>query len=315
MLFSYSAKSNTGEIIESTLESADRFTASRDLRSHGLTPLSITQKNKSLSSKLKDFSSNLFAKVELSEQIIFTKNLSEMLRVGLALSRALLVLKKQTKNPKLDQILTSISFDINAGESFSSALSKFPKIFSNLFVSMVRAGEESGNLANSLSEIGINLERTDSLTKRIKGALIYPGIVISAMIIIGILMFAFVVPTLANTFKALGATLPWSTQLLIFLGNFFSHNLELSFVIIFGAIFGMMLLFRAKFMAIYVDFAVLKIPVINNLTKELNTARTARTMSSLLASGVSITRAVEITEDVVQNIYYKKLHYSLIPNY
>lgn len=307
MLFSYSAKSNTGEIIESTLESADRFTASRDLRSHGLTPLSITQKNKSLSSKLKDFSSNLFAKVELSEQIIFTKNLSEMLRVGLALSRALLVLKKQTKNPKLDQILTSISFDINAGESFSSALSKFPKIFSNLFVSMVRAGEESGNLANSLSEIGINLERTDSLTKRIKGALIYPGIVISAMIIIGILMFAFVVPTLANTFKALGATLPWSTQLLIFLGNFFSHNLALSFVIIFGAIFGMMLLFRAKFMAIYVDFAVLKIPVINNLTKELNTARTARTMSSLLASGVSITRAVEITEDVVQNIYFKKV--------
>jgi type IV pilus assembly protein PilC len=230
-----------------------------------------------------------------------------MLKAGLSLSRALLVLKKQTKNPKLSAILTSISNDINAGDTFSAALAKFPKVFSNLFVSMVRAGEESGNLANSLTDIGINLEKSNSLTKRIKGALIYPGIIMSAMVVIGILLFAFVVPTLASTFKSLGATLPWSTQLLIFFGNFFSHNLILSFVIVFGAVFSMFLLFRAKFMAKYIDFVVLKIPVISNMTKELNTARTARTISSLLFSGVSITRAVEITEDVVQNIYYKKV--------
>jgi type IV pilus assembly protein PilC len=307
MLFSYSAKSKTGEIVESVLEAADRFALSRDLRSRGLTPLSIAEKDQGLSDKFSKFSANIFSGVKVSEQILFTKNLSGMLKAGLSLSRALSVLKKQTKNSKLSTILTSLTGDINAGETFSNALSKFPEVFSRLFVSMVRAGEESGNLAGSLTDIGINLEKSNSLTKKIKGALIYPGVIMSAMVIIGVLMFAFVVPTLANTFKSLGVSLPWSTQLLIFFGNFFSHNLILSFIIIFAAAFGMYLLFRAKFMAKYIDFVVLHLPVVSNLTRELNAARTARTMSSLLFSGVSITRAVEITEDVVQNVYYKKV--------
>jgi type IV pilus assembly protein PilC len=129
----------------------------------------------------------------------------------------------------------------------------------------------------------------------------------SAMVVIGVLMFAFVVPTLASTFKELGVVLPTSTRVLIFFGNFFSNNLILTFVILICASFGLVSLFRAQFMAKYIDFAVVRFPLIKNLAKELNTARTARSMSSLLASGVSITRAVEITEDVVQNIYYKKV--------
>ena len=177
--------------MESALEAADRFALSRDLRSRGLTPFSIAEKGKNFSDKFTEFSSNIFAKVKLSEQILFTKNLSGMLKAGLPLSRALLVLKKQTKNPKLGLILTSISSDINAGETFSSALAKFPEVFSNLFVSMVRAGEESGNLANALTDIGINLEKSNALTKRIKGALIYPGIIMSAMVVIGVLTVCF----------------------------------------------------------------------------------------------------------------------------
>lgn len=293
--------------MENVLDATDRFALSRDLRSRGFTPLSINEKNAGFASKFSGFSSNLFSKVKIADQILFTRNLSGMLKAGLSLSRALSVLKKQTKNQKLNTILTSITTDINAGETFSTALSKFPEVFSKLFISMIRAGEESGNLAGSLSDIGLNLEKSSSLTKKIKGALIYPGIILSAMVIIGVLMFAFVVPTLANTFKSLGVTLPWSTQLIVFLGNFFSHNLLLSFAIIFAAAFGMYTLYRASFMAKYIDFIILRIPVLSNLTKELNTARTARTISSLLFSGVSITRAVEITEDVVQNIYYKKV--------
>jgi type II secretory pathway component PulF len=307
MLFLYSAKSKTGEIVESVLDATDRLALSRDLRSRGFIPLSITEKGEGLSDKFSALTSSIFSRVKVSEQILFTKNLSGMLRAGLSISRALAVLKKQTKNPKLSTILTSISSDINSGETFSAALSKFPEVFSKLFTSMVRAGEESGNLASALSDIGLNLEKSNSLTKKIKGALIYPGVIMSAMVVIGVLMFAFVVPTLANTFKSLGVTLPLSTRMIIFLGNFFSHNLILSFVFIFGVAFGMYLIFRAEFMQKYIDFAVLKIPVVNNLTKELNTARTARTISSLLLSGVSITRAVEITEDVVQNVYYKKV--------
>jgi len=306
MLFSYSAKSKTGEILESILEATDRYALARDLRSRGYIPLSITEKKEDFTNKFLTLSS-IFSKVKIGEQIIFTKNLSGMIKAGLSLSRALSVLKKQTKNPKLSKILTSLTNDIDSGETFSSALSKFPDVFSKLFVSMVCAGEESGNLAGALSDIGLNLEKSNSLTKKIKGALIYPSVIMSAMVVIGVLMFAFVVPTLAGTFKELGVKLPLSTQILIFVGNFFSHNLILTFIIIFCAGFGIFSLFRAKFMARYIDFFILKIPVVNNLTRELNTARTARTISSLLLSGVSLTRAIEITIDVVQNIYYKKV--------
>lgn len=306
MLFSYSAKSKTGEILEGAVNAVDRYALSRELRSRGQVPLSITEKKEGLADKFFKLS-DILTRVNIGEQIILTKNLSGMIKAGLSLSRALSVLNKQTKNPKLSKILVSISADINAGETFSSALSKFPDVFSKLFISMIRAGEESGNLAGALSDIGVNLEKSNSLNKKIKGALIYPGVIMSAMVVIGILMFAFVVPTLANTFKELGVVLPTSTRILIFFGNFFSNNLVLTFAIVFALALSLYFLFRSKILAIYIDFAILKIPVINNLDKELNTARTARTISSLLSSGVSITRAIEITEDVVQNSFYKKV--------
>lgn len=306
MLFTYNAKSKTGEVMENVLDAKDRFSLARDLKSRGYIPLSIREKNEDIFVKL--FGAlNFFSKISVAELILFTKNLGGMIKAGLSLSRALSVLKKQTKNSGFNKILTSISTDINSGATFSSALAKFPSVFSNLFVSMVRAGEESGNLAGALADVGVNLEKSNSLTKKVRGALIYPGIIMSAMIVIGVLMFAFVVPTLANTFKELGVVLPLSTRALIFFGNFFSHNLVLTFVIIVVVAFGFYTLFNAKFTAKYIDFIILRVPVVSNLVKELNTARTARTISSLLLSGVSITRAVEITEDVVQNVYYKKV--------
>ena len=306
MLFTYKAKLKNGEIFEGTMEATDRFSLSHELKSRGNTPISITEKR----SDFFDFSSilgRIFSRVKADEQIIFTKNLSGMLRAGLSLFRALSVLKKQTKNTTLNKILTSLSNEINAGGTLSSGLEKFPDVFSKLFISMTRAGEESGNLSGALSEIGINLEKSHSLTKKIRGALIYPGVILSAMVLIGVLMFAFVVPTLANTFKELGVQLPISTRFIIALGNFFSQYLILSFALIIGSVAGIISLARASFMEKYVDFIIIRLPIVGNLSKELNTARTTGTMSSLLLSGVSITRAIEITGDVVQNVYYKKI--------
>src|SRR3989344_1407885 len=206
MLFTYKAKSKNGEIYEGTSETTDRFSLSRELKAKGDIPLSIKEKKDNSYGSL-NFLNNLFFRVKTEEQIIFTKNLSGMLKAGLSLSRALSVLKKQTKNKTLARILNSLTNDINRGETFSAGLSKFPEVFSKLFVSMTKAGEESGNLSGALSDIGINLEKSHSLTKKIHGALIYPGIIMSAMIVIGVLMFAFVVPTLASTFKELGVVL------------------------------------------------------------------------------------------------------------
>lgn len=306
MLFSYKAKSKDGAIVKGTMEAKDKFALSRDLKSQGQTPLSIKEKathSFDVASIFEHFSGG----VKTGELVIVTKNLSGMLRAGLPLSRALSVLEKQTRNKTLNKILKSVTEDINGGSTFSSGLEKFPRVFSKLFTSMVRAGEESGNLAGTLSEIGVSLEKSNSLTKKIKGALIYPGVVLSAMILIGILMFAIVVPTLAKTFKELGAELPSTTKAIIFVGEFFSQYLALSLVSLIGFVVGLVYLFRARFMAPYIDYVVLRLPIIGKIAKELNTARTARTISSLLLSGVSITRAIEITEDVVQNLYYKKV--------
>lgn len=305
MLFSYKVKSNTGEVVTGTMESADRYTLSRELRSRGQTPLAIEEQKK-MSLNL-DSLLSFMNRVKTSDLILFTKNLSGMIKAGLSLSRALAVLEKQTKNKKFHDIIVALDGEVNQGGTLSSGFAKFPTVFSKLFVSMTRAGEESGDLAGSLTEIGMNLDKAYALTRKVKGALLYPGVILMAMVIIGVLMFAFVVPTLAVTFKELGVDLPPTTRLIIGLGNFFSEHLILSFLIIFGVAGSLFMLFRAKFMSKYLDFAVLKIPIIGALAKEVNTARTARTMSSLLVSGVSITRAIEITEDVVQNIYYKKV--------
>lgn len=305
MQFAYKAKSKTGELSEGTIEAEDRFAVSHELRNRGLTPVSITEPK--TKTDIMVIFQNIFGRVKTGELVIMTKNLSGMIKAGLSLSRALSVLEKQTKNQKLNKILLSVSADINAGGTFSAGIAKFPKVFSNLFVSMTRAGEESGNLSGALTEVGANLEKANNLTKKVKGALIYPGVILSAMVIIGVLMFAFVVPTLAKTFAELNVTLPLSTRFIIFLGNFFSQYLFLSLAGIAGIVFGLVYLFRAKFMARYIDFVVIRMPIIGPLARELNTARTARTMASLLLSGVAITRAIEITGDVVQNMYYKKV--------
>lgn len=305
MLLKYKIKTKDGGIEEGTIESADRFALASEIRAKGNIPLEIKEAKNDLMSSLDV--GQFLEKIKLQDLILFTKNISGMLKAGLAVARALSVLEKQTKKQKFKKIITSLINDINDGGSFSGGLAKYPKVFSPLFVSMVRAGEESGNLAGALTEIGISLEKTENLNKKVKGAMIYPGVIISAMGIIGILMFAFVVPTLAKTFKELGAKLPPTTQFVLNTGDFISNNLILVFVALFGIIFGVMYLFRAPFMARYLDFAILRIPAISTMSKELNTARTARTISSLLSSGVSIIRAIEITKDVVQNIYYKEL--------
>lgn len=305
MKFAYKSKLPGGQVIEGTMEALDRFSVSRDLRAKGQTPVSITEKG--AKTEALSFFNKIFNRVKTQDLIIFTKNLSGMIRAGLSLFRALGVLQKQAKNPSLNRVIVTLSNEINAGGTLSSGLAKHPNVFSHLFVSMTRAGEESGNLAGALSEVGAIIEKANSLTKKVKGAMIYPGVIVSAMVIIGILLFAFVVPTLSKTFKELGVELPLSTRIVIGVGEFFAENLILSFMMLFlfgGCIY---FIFRAKFLAKYVDFFVLHLPIVGTMAKELNTARTTRTMASLLTSGVSITRAIEITEDVVQNVYYKRI--------
>lgn len=305
MKFNYKAQTKDKKIIEGVKDSPDRFSLARELRDEGNTPISIEEfKDKKGKSFLK---LDLFGSVSLSEKMIFTNNLSGMLLAGLSLTRALSILEKQSTNATFNKILTSIVEDINRGNTLSDGMKKFPKVFSGIFISMVHAGEESGGLPAALSEVGLNLKKSYDLKKKVKGALMYPSIILIAIFCIGVLMMIYVVPTLTKTFKDLGGDLPSSTKFVIWLSDTISNNTIL-FLLSTAGIVGVFMLFaKLKTTKKYFDFIVLHLPVIGTIVKEVNTARTARTLSSLLTSGVDMSRALAITEEVLQNVYYKEL--------
>lgn len=305
MKFKFKAQKKSGEIVEGVKDSPDKFSLAREIREQGNVPILIEEAKDKGGVSFGNIT--LFSRVSLEEKITFTNNLSGMLSAGLSLTRGLAVLEKQTKNPALKNVLTTLVDSVNTGNTLSDGMKKFPKVFSGLFVSMVHSGEESGSLPKVLSEIGVNLKKSYDLNKKIKSALMYPSIILCAIILIGILMMIFVVPTLTKTFKDLGAELPKSTKTIIWISDTISEHTILFFLALFGVIFVFVLFARLKATQKYFDFLVLRIPVIGNLAKEVNTARTARTMASLLSSGVDMSRALSITEEVLQNIYYKDL--------
>lgn len=305
MKFKYKIQNKNNEIIEGVAESPDRFSLARELREKGQIPIFIEElKNKKGFFSLKV---NIFDRVSLSQKIMFTNNLSGMLSAGLSLNRALSILEKQTTNGALNNVLRSLEEDINKGNSLSEGMKKFPKVFSGVFVPMVHSGEESGNLPKILQEIGLNLKKSYDLKKKIKGAMTYPTIILVAMVGIGIFMMIYVVPTLTKTFKDLGAELPGSTKIIIWLSDTISQNILLFLIFLFVVIFGFIFLSKLKLIRQYLDLFTLHIPVIGKIVKEVNTARTARTLSSLLLSGVNISNALSITEEVLQNVHYKEL--------
>lgn len=310
MKFRYKEQTKEGKVIEGIAESPDMFALAKEIRERGGVPLSIKEFNEKSIKNIINF--DVFVGVSLSEKIMFTNNLSGMLSAGLALTRALSVLEKQTTNKYFNSVLKSLIDDINGGGTLSSGMKKFPKVFSGVFVSMVHSGEESGGLPRTLQEIGMTLKKTYDLNRKVKGALIYPSIIVLAIFVIGILMMIYVVPTLTKTFTDVGVELPGPTKVIIFISNALSQHFFL-FALVIALVVGSGLLFaKLKITKRYFDLFIIKIPVMGTLIQEMNTARTARTLSSLLSSGVDVSKALAITEEVLQNVHYKELVHNSI---
>ncbi len=303
MQFAYKGRNSIGEIVSGFISAKDFRDAVQHVRESGVTPFSVKEKKRFHIGSLKQIS--VFNSVKLGEKIIFTKNLAGMLRAGLPLSRALEVLDKQTTNVYFKKILVSLLETIDKGGTFSDGLAKHPKVFSALFVSMVRAGEESGGMPAALLEIGVNLEKTYALNRKIKSALMYPTIIVCAIVLIGILMFIYVVPTLTKTFKELGVELPLSTRIVVGISDLVNDHLILLVLGILVLVVGAIFAFRMPRSKRMIDYVSTRLPVIGTLLKEVNAARTTRTLSSLLSSGVDISRAIGITKEVLQNSYYR----------
>ncbi|MDP2156560.1 MAG: type II secretion system F family protein, partial [Nitrospirota bacterium] len=196
--------------------------------------------------------------------------------------------------------------DVKKGSSFHEALAKKNKIFSELFIAMVKAGEESGNLADSLKVVASQMEKANNLQKKVKGAMIYPSIILSTILTIGVLMMIFVVPTLSSTFKELGVSLPLATRIIVGASDFMANNAILVLIFL-GIFFGGVLLFiRSKPGSKIILSLSLRLPVIGELVRETMSARAARAMSSLLSSGVEMLSALSIAGEVVgDNVFGK----------
>ena len=303
MKFKVTCKTTDGATTELIQEASDRFALFKDLKKSGLEPVSVVEvKDKVLKSPF-----TIGGGFKMHDRIIFARNLGAMLKAGLALSRALQVMSRQARTKKIGQTLSAIEDFVSQGNTLHDALEKYPKNFNKLFIAMVRAGEESGALAEALLMVGNQLDKMYTLQRKVRGALMYPAVIFAVMIIIGILMLTIVVPSLATTFRELNTELPVSTQVIIGISEFIKSHYILTVLLFAGAIGGFVMFNKSKFGKTLIDKVVLKIPVVGKLIIETNSARTARTFSSLLSSGVPVIRAAEITGDVLQNVHYKSV--------
>ena len=237
--------------------------------------------------------------VKRAEIVRLAKNTSAMLAAGLSLSRALSVIERQSSNKYLKKIVGGIAESVRKGSSFHDALAAYPSVFPPLFVAMAKAGEESGGLPEALSVVGLQMERSEELVRKVKGAMIYPSIVISAIIIVGVLMLIYVVPTLTKTFTQLGVQVPLTTRVIVAVSNFMVANVFLVFAALVVLFVGGYLFIRSARGGAVVLWLALHTPVVGELTRETYSARFARTLSSLLAAGVPVLEALEITREVV----------------
>jgi len=301
-LYKYKAKDKEGNIYERTIEVKDRLGIYNIIREEGGRVVSIREVG---NQSVLLFLGNIFSNINAHQKITFAKNLGLMMKAGLPVTRALSVMGKQSKSKPFKKLLFDLEADVSHGKTLSESLKRWPKVFSHLFVSMVKAGEESGNVSGSLDIVSTQMEKSYLLAKKVRGALIYPAVIISVMIVIAVLLLIFMVPTLTATFEGLGVELPLATRILIYLSNFLvEHTLAvLTGTLLF--IISFVLFLRTKVGRDLTDVVSIHIPVIGGMIKEFESARTTRTLSSLLSSGVEIIVALDVTVDVLQNHLYK----------
>lgn len=253
----------------------------------------------------KKFDINQLTSVSLKEKIIFTKNLQIMLKTGLSLSDALKTLSEQSDNPRFKKILADIEQSVESGNSFGSALKKYPKEFSELFVSMVESGEIAGNLEEVLDYLQTQMKKDHELISKVRGALIYPAVVIVAMVGIGIAMMVFVIPKLIGIFDELKAELPVPTKILISLSNFLtSQGLWVALGVIICVVTLRMVNKTSKGKKFF-HLLLLKTPVMGMIIRKVNLARFTRTLSSLIKTDIPIIQSFDITSKTLGNVYYK----------
>lgn len=301
----YSAKNYSGGTRSGEMEVRDERELAGLLRSEGFLLTSfeeIGSEKRNLNLSLWD---RLF-KVPLSQKVILARNLSVMISSGLSLPRAVKNILSQTRNKKLAFILQNILNDLQSGFAFSDSLAKYPAVFNDLFVNMVRAGEMSGGLDEILNLLATHLEKEYKLISKVKGAMIYPAFVIISLMGVAIVMLTYVLPTLLSVFEGMDVALPWTTQVVIVISNFMSQHKILVAVVLVVSSIGARIFSKTKMGEKFISFWTIRIPFIKNITMKVNSARFARTFGALLKSGVSVLESLRITSATLSNYYFRQ---------
>ena len=297
--YAYRVRTKEGRVLTGKMDADGEAAVASRLRSQGMTPVQITKESKA---SLQMEINILPKKVKLKDLAIFARQFATMINAGLSLLRTLNILADQTDNPKLKETIGEMRDDVERGSSLSGSMSKHPKVFSTLFVAMVRAGETGGQLDTVLTRIADNYEADYKLRQKVKAAMTYPVVVAGIAVLLVTVMLLFIVPTFAEMFEGLGGELPLPTQILLTLSQAAKWLVPLVFLL---AIVGFMAYKRVR--KSNVDFRLradrlkLKIPIFGDLFQKIALSRFSRTLALLLRAGVPVLQALDIVADTTGN--------------
>ncbi len=296
----YKAATAKGEIKEGIIEARDVNQAVYFIRSKDLLPITVKQKQDAGL-----LFTSIFNSVGQKDIVLFTRQLSSMISSGLTLVQSLEILKEQMPNAALREIITSVIADVQEGKLFSYAISKYPKIFSPIYISLVKSGESSGLLDKIFERLANNLEKSQKVRGQVVSSLIYPAMVFSLLIIVMIIMVIFIVPQIENLYASLNTTLPVPTLIVIGISHFLINFWPLFLGSIALVVFSYKRWVSTDFGRILRDKFVISIPLIGRLVQLSVLTEFSRTLGLLINSGTLIVESLQKTSDIAGNRIYR----------
>lgn len=304
MKFNYQARSKKGEVQTGMVEASSREAALLLLQRHGffVTFLEQVEVRPFYARKVK-----LFERIPRKDVVNFSRQLSLMFKSKIPLVQSLRSIAEQTKNPAFREKILSLSQEVEGGTRFSQALANHPKLFSPFYVSMVKAGEASGTLAESLTYLADHLERDYHLTSKIQGAMIYPALIVVVVVGVLIMMMFFVIPNMTKVLVETGQELPVITKIVIGLSNFLQNWFWAILILAAGLTVGLFRYIKTVAGKRMKDEVFLRVPFVGSFLRMIYLSRFAENLSTLISGGIPISQSLEITGEIVGNDIYREI--------
>ncbi len=302
MAYDYVASDAAGKVVKGTSSLGSRDAVIERLSAQGLTVISVKEAQ---GFRFAFFQDALESTISHLDKVLFTKHLSIMLRAGLTLLESLDILAEQATNVRMRRVISDVSKRIERGEKLSDSLEQHPAVFSPFYCNIIRAGEYSGTLDQNLDHLAVQFTKDYELRKKVKSALTYPTLVLVAAALIGFFFATYVLPEVAKLFEGLkGVELPWVTLLLLDVARIAREHTFLSFTILLGGIGGFFWVIRRRVLAPLTHYIAIRVWIFGRIVQEVNLARFALVLGTLLNSGVDIIKSLEVTSKVLTNVYY-----------